>query len=117
MTSNPEFKPGDVVWHVRHGKVTLTAAGNGMPDCFIRANGELVWTNGKYEPEKGARVLYTLAEAEQFGWYKPEPRVVEFESRVTWAEDVGGHGYGIIDSSRLETFNGKRVKVRVEEVE
>lgn len=84
--SGPIFKPNDTVWHVRHGKVTLKTdtredalqviLGNILVDyCTI---------NGKKSRTDVGRVLYTLAEAAQYGWLPKEPLVVEFE-----VEDCG----------------------------
>jgi hypothetical protein len=76
---------------------------------------------GKANAHDVGRVLYTLAEAAQYGWYNPEPMRVEFESYVGHAED----GYGGVDMgggalpdgrTPLYPFIGKRVRVTVEEL-
>lgn len=107
------FKAGDICWHVRHGKVTLKSAGDNYPDNLVRHNTELILKCGKASHHDVGRVLYTLEEAERFGWHKPEPRVVEFECPV---HDAAGGAEGKICRHELADFIGKRVKVRVDEL-
>lgn len=103
------FKAGDICWHVRHGKVTLdvTSAASPYP---VFVHGDSYTIEGKIAASDVGRVLYTLEEAERFGWHKPEPRVVEFECPV---HDAAGGAEGKICRHELADFIGKRVKVRV----
>lgn len=111
MTSNPTFSPGDVAWHVRHGKVTLLdhvynttyPVHDELYDCYTAC--------GRVDVGDKYRTLYTLSEAEQFGWYKPEPRVVEFDAVVERDFTLG-----MVSSARIQDLLGKRVRVTVTEV-
>lgn len=113
MTSTLTFSAGDTVWHVRHGKVTLEARHkNGTYPVY--AHGDSYTINGKVAGSDVGRVLYTLAEAEQYGWYKPEPLRVEFTSVV--GNVVGVPDEGSVNSIYLHALKGKRVKVTAEEL-
>lgn len=73
--SNPTFKPGDVVWHVRYGKVT-TDDDDGSYEypegqVFIQKLGWF-YSDGKHSKDDVGRVLYTLDEARQYGWLSGE---------------------------------------------
>jgi hypothetical protein len=73
-------------------------------------------SQGKENISDVGRVLYTLEEAAQYGWCKPEPLVVEFESEVFFRGGSISCGYYIGLPNKLSKFEGKRVKVRVEEI-
>ena len=112
--TNPTFKPNDVVWHVRHGKVTLRTNAYCTEEDYplaVRHYGSYTH-DGKTHIDDVGRVLYTLEEAAQYGWYKPEPLVVEF---VEWCQSAGDW-IGSIESTHLKEFEGKRVLVTVKEI-
>jgi hypothetical protein len=109
--NNPTFAPGQTAWHVRHGKVTLVPTNSLVYP--VSATKDWRTTDGKSEPQDVGRVLYTLAEAEQYGWYKPEPLRVEFDSYVVEDSCLAAT---LRHSEDLIPLIGKRVRVTVEEV-
>jgi hypothetical protein len=114
----PTFAPGQTVWHVRHGKVTLLKRKDpNYPVMLVRDNGVCLFrANGTVHPDDVGRILYTLEEAVQYGWYKPEPLVVEFETIVTDWKAYMGSGWVQIPHKESQSWYGKRVLVTVKEI-
>lgn len=111
--TEPTFSPGQPVWHVRHGKVTLGTGEPGYPVSSCTEEGsESYTTGGRLLLSDVGRILYTLEEAAQYGWLPQEPLVVEFETTV----EHYGLDYGTIDHPLLQQFGRKRVHVTIREV-
>ena len=115
LDKSPTFSAGQTVWHVQHGKVILEKTCSIHYPVSVRSRGTFT-VCGRVYSENVGRVLYTLAEAEQYGWLPKEPLVVEFEDVVSnFPHPIEGCKVTLADP-KLNALSGKRVKVTVEEL-
>ena len=118
--TNPIFSAGDVVWHVRYGKVTLEETHiDWIPVGYRSPEGAIscVSSEGKELESDVGRVLYTLSEAAHYGWYKPEPLRMKVDAEVRPCGDGSLNGRVWVSLNELQPLVGKRVRLTIEELQ